>query len=63
MKANLLFGNDVITATWQKKKFRNTTVAWNFIRKHRDNHGINGTIVGVLTMTRFGIVDLLKRGV
>ena len=63
MKANLLFGDYVVSATWQKKKFPDEMAAWEFIRKHRDKiHGINGTIGGVPKMSQFKIMDLLKEG-
>lgn len=63
MRVKLLFGNNVLAATWQDKTFSDEMSALEFIRKHRDKiHGINGTIAGVPTMNHFEIVDLLKEG-
>ena len=60
MKVNLLFGNDIFTATWQKKRFSDEMAALEFIRKHRNKiYGINGYIRG--QFSHFEIIDILRR--
>ena len=62
MKVNLLFGDDIFTATWQKKGFSDEMAALEFIRKHRNKvYGINGTIIDGSTISHFKIINLLRR--
>ena len=62
MKVNLLFGDDIITATWQKKGFSDEMAVLEFIRKHRNEiYGINGTMVDASTISHFEIIDILRR--
>lgn len=63
MKVKLLFGDNVLTATWQDKTFSDEMSAMEFIRKHRDKiQGINGSIEDVSSMSHFEIMRLLKEG-
>jgi hypothetical protein len=60
MKVNLLFGDDILTATWQKKGFSDEMAALEFIRKHRNKiYGINGVTGG--PFSHFEIIDILRR--
>lgn len=60
MKVNLLFGNDIFSATWQKKSFSDEMAALNFIRMHRNKiYGINGYTGG--PFSHFEIIDILRR--
>lgn len=64
MKAKLLFGDNVFSATWQDKTFSDEMAALEFIRKHRDKIvGINGIVGYVKTMNHFEIMRLLKEGI
>lgn len=61
MKVNLLFGDDIFTATWQKKKFSDEMAALEFIRKHRNKiYGINDTMIDGSTISHFEIIDILR---
>ena len=64
MKVKLLFGDNVLTATWQDKTFSDEMAALEFIRKHRDKIlGINGFVECSKTLNHFEIMRLLKEGV
>ncbi len=62
MKVNLLFGNDIFSAKWQKKGFSDELEALEFIRKHRNEiYGINDEITGPISQfSHFEIIDLLR---
>jgi len=61
MIVNLLFGNNIFSATWQKKTFSDEMAALEFIRKHKNKiYGINDFMEPASQLCHFEIIKMLR---